>query len=42
MFLHALEGPFKGEDTTGPSVNEKLAAKVNDRFLTNLNLEVIA
>ena len=40
--LDALEDPFKGEDTRGPSVNEKLAAKVNDCFfLTNLNLEVI-
>ena len=40
--LDALEHPFKGKDITRPPVNEKLAAKVNDHFLTNLNLQVIA
>ena len=28
----ALEDPFKGEGITGPSENEKLAAKVYDLF----------
>ena len=39
--MDSLEDPFSTPDETGPPVHPKLAVKVDDRFLTNLNNEVV-
>ena len=36
-----LDDPFSTPEETGPPIHAKLAAKVSDRFLTNLNNEVV-
>ena len=36
-----LDDPFSSPEETGPPIHAKLAGKVSDRFLTNLNNEVV-
>ena len=39
--LDELDDPFSTPEETGPPIHAKLAGKVTDRFLTNLNNEVV-